>query len=91
MSYLGVDLLKALVLAHGLFGQVGAFRIPNFTIQQLWLHSLAVGAALRLKGHSGAHGHDLVAKKHRVGLNKPNYFNNCSNNTFWIIFWLFDL
>jgi HD-like signal output (HDOD) protein len=47
VSYLGVDLLKALVLAHGLFGQVGMFRIPNFTIQQLWMHSLAVGAAAK--------------------------------------------
>ncbi|MDR3669689.1 MAG: response regulator [Holophaga sp.] len=47
VSYLGIDLLKALVLAHGLFGQVGAFRIPSFTIQHLWQHSLAVGAAAR--------------------------------------------
>ena len=28
-SYLGVDLLKALVLAHGLFGQVGAIPDPR--------------------------------------------------------------
>jgi putative nucleotidyltransferase with HDIG domain len=47
VSYLGVELLKALVLAHGLFGQVGAFRIPGFTLQHLWLHSLAVGTAAK--------------------------------------------
>jgi len=47
VSYLGIDLLKALVLAHGLFGQVGAFRIPSFPLQHLWQHSLAVGAAAR--------------------------------------------
>jgi putative nucleotidyltransferase with HDIG domain len=47
VSYLGIDLLKSLVLAHGLFGQVGAFRIPSFTIQHLWQHSLAVGLGSR--------------------------------------------
>jgi putative nucleotidyltransferase with HDIG domain len=47
VSFLGIDLLKGLVLAHGLFGQVGAFRIPAFTIQHLWQHSLAVAAASR--------------------------------------------
>jgi HD-like signal output (HDOD) protein/ActR/RegA family two-component response regulator len=47
-AYLGVDLLKSLVLAHGLFSQVGAFRIPTFTIQHLWAHSLAVATGARL-------------------------------------------
>jgi putative nucleotidyltransferase with HDIG domain len=47
VSYLGVDLLRSLVLAHGLFGQVGAFRIPTFSIQHLWQHSLAVAAGCR--------------------------------------------
>ena len=47
VSYLGIDLLKALVLAHGLFGQVGQFRIPGFTLQHLWHHSLGVGAAAK--------------------------------------------
>jgi len=47
VSYLGIDLLKALVLAHGLFGQVGQFRIPGFTLHHLWHHSLAVGAAAK--------------------------------------------
>jgi len=47
VSYLGVDLLRALVLAHGLFGQVGAFRVPTFTISHLWQHCLAVGAGAR--------------------------------------------
>ncbi len=47
VSYLGIDLLRSLVLAHGLFGQVGAFRIPTFTIQHLWQHSVAVGLGSR--------------------------------------------
>jgi len=47
VSYLGVDLLRALVLAHGLFGQVGAFRVPGFTLHHLWQHSLEVAAAAR--------------------------------------------
>ena len=46
-GYLGVDLVKALVLGYGLFGQVGAFRIPTFSISHLWTHSLAVAAAAR--------------------------------------------
>jgi putative nucleotidyltransferase with HDIG domain len=47
VSYLGIDLLKSLVLAHGLFGQVGQFRVPGFTPQHLWHHSLAVAAAAK--------------------------------------------
>jgi putative nucleotidyltransferase with HDIG domain len=46
-SYLGVELVKALVLAHGLFGQVGAFRIPTFSINHLWAHSLAVATTAK--------------------------------------------
>ena len=46
-SYLGVDLVKGLVLGYGLFGQVGAFRIPTFTLSHLWNHSLGVAVASR--------------------------------------------
>jgi putative nucleotidyltransferase with HDIG domain len=47
VSYLGIDLLKALILAHGLFGQVGSFRIPGFTLHHLWEHCLSVAASAR--------------------------------------------
>jgi len=61
VSFLGIDLLKGLVLAHGLFGQVGAFRIPAFTIQHLWQHSLAVAAASR-----------RIAEAEDLGLSRAN-------------------
>jgi putative nucleotidyltransferase with HDIG domain len=61
VSYLGADLLKALVLAHGLFGQVGAFRIPTFTIHHLWQHSLAVGSISR-----------RIAQLEELGLQRAN-------------------
>jgi len=63
VSFLGVDLLKGLVLAHGLFGQVGAFRIPSFTIQHLWQHSLAAAAASR-----------RIAAAEGLGLQRANEF-----------------
>lgn len=47
VAFLGVDLLRGLVLAHGLFGQVGAFQVPGFTLGHLWQHSLGVAAAAR--------------------------------------------
>jgi HD-like signal output (HDOD) protein len=47
LPFLGIDLLKSLVLAHGLFSQVGSFGIPGFTIDHLWQHSLAVAGASR--------------------------------------------
>ena len=46
-GYLGVELVKGLVLGYGLFGQVGAFRIPTFTLSHLWTHSLGVAVASR--------------------------------------------
>ena len=60
-SYLGIDLLKALILARGIFTQVGAFRIPTFTIQHLWIHSLSVaGAAKHIAETEGAGTHQAV-------------------------------
>ena len=46
-EFLGVDLIQSLVLACGLFGQAGAFRIPTFSINHLWIHSLAVASSAR--------------------------------------------
>ena len=46
-GFLGVDQVKALVLGFGLFGQVGAFRIPTFSISHLWAHSLEVALAAK--------------------------------------------
>ena len=49
LPYLGVDLLKSLVLAHGLFNQMAFFRTPGFSIDHLWRHSLTVaGTAQRI-------------------------------------------
>ena len=47
IDYLGVELIKSLVLGYGLFGQASAFRIPTFTINHLWTHSLAVATGAR--------------------------------------------
>ena len=63
VSFLGIDLLKSLVLAHGLFGQVGAFRIPSFSLQHLWQHCLAVGAGSR-----------RIAEAEEAGANRANEF-----------------
>lgn len=68
VSYLGIDMLKALVLVHGLFGQVGAFRIPAFTIQHLWQHSLAVGAASRRIAEAEELGHKWANECFTAGL-----------------------
>jgi putative nucleotidyltransferase with HDIG domain len=68
VSYLGIDLLKALVLVHGLFSQVGSFRIPTFTIQHLWNHSLAVGAGSRSIAEAEGHGSKQVNEFFTAGL-----------------------
>ncbi|HLO65542.1 MAG TPA: response regulator [Holophaga sp.] len=47
VSILGIDLLRSLVLAHGLFSQTGAFRFPNFGLSHLWRHSVSVAAITR--------------------------------------------
>lgn len=68
VSYLGIDLLKALVLAHGLFGQVGAFRIPTFSIQHLWAHSLAVASGAQRIAETEGCGADRSAAFFTAGL-----------------------
>jgi len=47
ISILGIDLLRSLVLAHGLFSQSGGFRFPTFTLAHLWRHSVAVASATK--------------------------------------------
>lgn len=47
LPYLGVDLLKSLVLAHGLFNATAAFDVPGFTVGHLWQHSLQVAGKAR--------------------------------------------
>jgi HD-like signal output (HDOD) protein len=45
IAILGIDLLRSLVLAHGLFSQTGGFRFPTFGLNHLWRHSVAVASA----------------------------------------------
>ena len=60
-AYLGIDLIKALILARGIFSQVGAFRIPTFTIEHLWIHSLSVaGAARHIAAAEGLGAHECA-------------------------------
>lgn len=47
VSILGIDLLRSLVLAHGLFSQAGSFRYPTFGLQHLWRHSVSVAAVTK--------------------------------------------
>ena len=41
--FLGVDTLKTLVLTVKVFDQVSPTRVPGFSIDRLWQHSLSVG------------------------------------------------
>lgn len=47
VSILGIDLLRSLVLAHGLFSQAGAFHLPTFTLAHLWRHSVGVASVAK--------------------------------------------
>jgi HD-like signal output (HDOD) protein len=44
VSILGIDLLRSLVLAHGLFSQAGTFHLPSFSLSHLWRHSVAAAS-----------------------------------------------
>ena len=58
LPYLGVDLLKSLVLAHGLFQSQASFDIGGFTLSHLWQHSLQVAfKARRIAEAEQAEGH----------------------------------
>lgn len=46
VTYLGIETLRSLVLAHGIFGEA-RLATPHLTLQQLWSHSLAVAVGSR--------------------------------------------
>jgi HD-like signal output (HDOD) protein len=68
LHYLGVDLLKSLVLAHGLFNQMAAFGIPSFTIDHLWRHSLSVASAAKRIAEAEAMGNRCAAECFTAGI-----------------------
>ena len=74
VAILGVDLLKSLVLAHGLFSQTGGFRLPTFRLDHLWRHSVAVASAakqiaeLEGLGRSAAAEHFTAGLLHDIGI-----------------------
>ena len=74
VAILGIDLLKSLVLAHGLFSQAGGFRLPSFRLDHLWRHSVAVASAAKqiaeLEGlsRSAAAEHFTAGLLHDVGI-----------------------
>jgi putative nucleotidyltransferase with HDIG domain len=41
-SYLGLDTIRTLVLAHGVFGAQAPFACRSLSLEDLWTHSLAV-------------------------------------------------
>ncbi|BDU74582.1 response regulator [Mesoterricola silvestris] len=74
ISILGIDLLRSLVLAHGLFSQAGAFRFSQFSLAHLWRHSLAVASAtqqiaeMRGLGRSASADHFTAGLLHDIGI-----------------------
>ena len=44
ITYLGVETVKALVMVNGIFEQATAFRVPGFTLDDLWTHTLRVAS-----------------------------------------------
>lgn len=48
VSFLGLDTLIALVLAHGIFKEAPPIKVPGFSIDKLWQHSLATASAARI-------------------------------------------
>jgi HD-like signal output (HDOD) protein len=74
ISILGIDLLRSLVLAHGLFSQTGSFRFPTFSLDHLWRHSVAVASAtsqiavMRGEGRSSSAEYFTAGLLHDVGI-----------------------
>lgn len=68
LNYLGVDLLKALVLAHGLFHQMASFDLPAFTVDHLWRHSLAVASSAQRLGEAASMGRPRAAECFTAGV-----------------------
>jgi len=74
ISILGIDLLRSLVLAHGLFSQSGTFRFPTFGLTHLWRHSVAVAsftkqiAEMEGKGKAASAEYFTAGLLHDVGI-----------------------
>jgi HD-like signal output (HDOD) protein len=47
VAYLGIETVKTLVLANGIFGEALHFRTRAFTMDELWLHSLSVASGAK--------------------------------------------
>lgn len=47
VAYLGMNTIKTLVLCINAFSQYEGVKIPGFTLEQLWQHSMAVAALAR--------------------------------------------
>ncbi len=68
ISILGIDLLRSLVLAHGLFSQAGGFRYPAFGLAHLWRHSVAVASAAKQVAEAQGLGRSASAEHFTAGL-----------------------
>jgi len=68
VSILGIDLLRSLVLAHGLFSQAGGFRYPSFGLAHLWRHSVAVASATKQIAEAQGLGRSASAEYFTAGL-----------------------
>jgi HD-like signal output (HDOD) protein len=68
LPYLGVDLLKSLVLAHGLFNQMAGFRTPGFSVDHLWAHSLSVAGTAQRIAEAEAMGSKFAAECFTAGI-----------------------
>ena len=44
VTYLGLDLVKAIVLTAGVFSKFDSLKVPGFSIESLWTHSMNTGA-----------------------------------------------
>lgn len=68
VAYIGIDTLKALVLASGLFDQVGKFEVSSFNIGHLWNHTLSVAFGAKEIAHHERAGGTLEVECFTAGL-----------------------
>ena len=47
VAYLGMETVKTLVLANGIFGEAGHFKTRAFTLDDLWHHSMSVASGAK--------------------------------------------
>jgi HD-like signal output (HDOD) protein/CheY-like chemotaxis protein len=47
VAYLGIETVKTLVLANGIFGEAIHFKTQAFTLDELWHHSLSVASGAK--------------------------------------------